>query len=290
MSWLLVPAGVALLGAFTRFRTRRDVEAEYSRRFGMSENKIARGAEAFTFGGTNGRALLLIHGSGDSPQSMRYLGERLRDAGYTVRAPLLPGHGRSPREFARATALDYHEAIRSELAGLGATSSWVGLVGLSMGGALAVRAATETSDIKALVLLAPYLTPPPVVRWTSRLGLAWSWAVPYLRGQGENSVHDVTARDASRAYGSFSRTALAALVATADFGRRALPRVSIPTLVINSEHDNRIPRTLAERALAEMPRGVEQHWVAGCGHVITVDYCKDTVATLVLDFLARHAG
>ena len=26
------------------------------------------------------------------------------------------------------------------------------------------------------------------------------------------------------------------------------------------------------------------------GHVITVDYCKDAVADLVVAFLARHAG
>ena len=35
---------------------------------------------------------------------------------------------------------------------------------------------------------------------------------------------------------------------------------------------------------------VERKWVDGCGHVITVDYCRDAVADLTLDFLARHAG
>jgi esterase/lipase len=34
---------------------------------------------------------------------------------------------------------------------------------------------------------------------------------------------------------------------------------------------------------------VERHWVTGCGHVITVDYCREQVADLVLDFLARRA-
>jgi esterase/lipase len=66
--------------------------------------------------------------------------------------------------------------------------------------------------------------------------------------------------------------------------------VTQPTLVINSEQDNRIPRKLALGALERIRAPVEQHWVGGCGHVITVDYCKDTVADLVVAFLARHAG
>jgi len=62
------------------------------------------------------------------------------------------------------------------------------------------------------------------------------------------------------------------------------------TLVINSTQDNRIPRELAERVLGMITAPVEQHWLEGCGHVITVDYCKDEVARLVVAFLARHAG
>jgi esterase/lipase len=64
--------------------------------------------------------------------------------------------------------------------------------------------------------------------------------------------------------------------------------VQVPTLVINSKQDNRIPAALASAATATLHAPTERHWVAGCGHVITVDYCKDAVAELVLAFLARH--
>ena len=79
-------------------------------------------------------------------------------------------------------------------------------------------------------------------------------------------------------------------MATAAAGRAALRQLTVPTLVVNSREDNRIPSALAERAIAAMRGPVEQQWVEGCGHVITVDYCRDTVADLTLDFLARHAG
>jgi carboxylesterase len=64
----------------------------------------------------------------------------------------------------------------------------------------------------------------------------------------------------------------------------------VPTLVIHSRADNRIPDALATATTAALRAPTERHWVTGCGHVITVDYCKDTVAELVLAFLARHAG
>ena len=114
--------------------------------------------------------------------------------------------------------------------------------------------------------------------------------MPYLgkRG-GDASVHDPVAREASYAYGVFPPRAVRALYMTAAAGRRALSSVTVPTLVVYSREDNRIPFTLAETATANLRGPTERRWVTGCGHVITVDYCRDAVAALVLDFLARHA-
>ncbi|MEO5816555.1 MAG: alpha/beta fold hydrolase [Gemmatimonadaceae bacterium] len=268
----------------------RTIEAEYAARFTRDSEGVAEGAQSFRLEGTNGRSLLLLHGSGDTPQSLRYLAGRLHAAGYTVFAPLLPGHGRSPRAFATATADDYYQAANAALAGMRPSRNWVGLVGLSMGGAIAARLAVETPDVHILALLAPYLAPPADVRWVRAMAPLWGFTAPYLRGRGEASVHDREADAQSRAYGTFSPGALTALARTAHEGLRALPAVTQPTLVINSEQDNRIPRKLALGALEKIRAPMEQHWVAGCGHVITVDYCKDTVADLVVAFLARHAG
>lgn len=291
ISIVLASATIAVAASvINRRRVKRTIEGEYSARFHANATGIVAGAEGFALEGTNGRQLLLLHGSGDTPQSLRYLAGRLNAAGYGVHAPLLPGHGRSPHAFASATAADYHDAARQALAALGTTHSWIGVIGLSMGGALAARITTETSTVQALVLLVPYMIPPRGVRVVHGTAWIWSAVAPYLRGRGETSVHDPVARNASRAYGSFSAGALTALLMTADAGVRALPNLRLPTLVIYSDQDNRIPRALAERALAALSAPVELHWLKGCGHVITVDYCKDAVAELVLTFLARHAG
>ena len=283
---VMAVVGIALSGR----RAARRLEGEYVTRYPEGAGGVVGGAEGFFLEGTNGRRLLMLHGSGDSPQSLRYLAECLNRAGYAVHVPLLPGHGRSPRAFAAATAREYHLAALGALSELTASDGWIAVVGLSMGGALAARLAAESTRVQALVLLAPYFTPPSAVRTARALSWFWSSLMPFVRGGGEMSVHDPVARDASRAYGTFSAGALSALVDTAAAGRRVVPRLRLPTLIINSEHDNRIPRALAQTAVNAFTVPVEAHWLDGCGHVITVDYCKDAVADLVLAFLARHAG
>jgi carboxylesterase len=283
---LAVGIGAGLL----RVRAARRAERAYTDRRPPNADGVVPGAEGFTLEGSTGRALLMLHGFGDTPQTLRYLGGRLHAAGFTVHAPLLPGHGRGLRDFATASAEDYVSSAREELAWLRARTPWVGVIGLSMGGAIAARLAAEADDIRVLALLAPYLTPPRAVALVARTAPFWSVVIPYLEGRaGDASVHDPVARDSSFAYGMFPPRAVRALCATAAAGRRALPSITVPTLVVNSREDNRIPLALAETATARLAGPTERQWVAGCGHVITVDYCRDVVANLVLDFLARHA-
>jgi carboxylesterase len=286
---LLVAAGIG--AGLWRMRAARRAEREYSARRPPGADGVVPGAEGFTLEGANGRAVLLLHGFGDTPQTLRYLAGRLHAEGYTVRAPLLPGHGRGLRDFATASADDYLRAMRDELAQLRERVPWVGVIGLSMGGAIAARLTAECGEVRVLALLAPYLTPPRGVALVAHTAPLWSAVLPYVGGRaGDASVHDPVARAASFAYGVFPPRAVRALCATAAAGRRALPLITVPTLVVYSREDNRIPFALAETATTSLAGPTERRWVTGCGHVITVDYCRDAVATFVVDFLARHAG
>lgn len=287
---LLLVAGAARLARLSRVVGTRRAQSAYLARFTAGPDGVVQGAEAFTLAAPGGRWLLLLHGSGDTPQTLRFLGEQLHAAGFSVHAPLLPGHGRSPAAFATVDASQYHAAAQEALDLVRGQASWIGVVGLSMGGALAVPLAAESSDVRALVLLAPYLEPPSLVRWVARTSWLWGAIVPFVGGRGEASVQDVSARGESRAYGMFSPRALRALVATAAAGRRALTAVDVPALVVHSREDIRIPTVIGERSTAALRGPTERHWVAGCGHVITVDYCKARVAELVIDFLARHGA
>jgi esterase/lipase len=157
-----------------------------------------------------------------------------------------------------------------------------------MGGAISAQLAAEEPSTRALALLAPYLVPPPIVRRLARSSAIWGIFAPYLKSRGEASVRDVSASLDSRAYGTFSPGAIKALVRSASMAMDAIPALTVPAMVVNSKEDNRIPRECADEGIRAFRAAPEVHWVSGCGHVITIDYCKEEVAKLVLRFLDKH--
>jgi carboxylesterase len=115
------------------------------------------GAEPFRHdGGPIGA--LLCHGFTGTPQSLRPWAEHLAAADVTVRLPRLPGHGTTVQEANLTTWHDWYAELERNLAELSAQCEQVFVMGLSMGGTLAIRLAEEHGDeITGLVLVNPSL-------------------------------------------------------------------------------------------------------------------------------------
>lgn len=284
--------GIAVAIALSR-RAAFRLRAEALHRARLDDSGIIAGAEAIDLHhGRSRHGVLLLHGGGDTPQTLRYLAEYLHARGYNVRAPLLPGHGRTLSDFSSVTADAWLDAARVAYRELCRVNSWVGLAGLSMGGALAVRLAAEDDSIPALGLLAPYLAMPPKIALAARFSAVWGALVPYVRAldpAGPRSIHDPVEMERSLAYGVFTPAALRALRITVRQAFDALPRVSAPTLMIQSREDNRIAPADAQRAFDRLGASEKQLvWTSGAGHVITVDYGRERVFELLGDWLERH--
>ena len=232
------------------------------------------------------RAALLLHGFGDTPQSMAYLAGYLQAAGWAVRAPLLPGHGRTVRHFAASRADAWIAHARTELAELRRRHARVAVVGQSMGGAIAAMLAAEQPAPEALVLLAPYLAMPAHLRHLSRAHALWSLVLPFVASGGTNSIFDDVERARSLAYGVVSGRLLAELRTVVERARAALPNVTPPTLVVQSRRDHRIAPGACERAVARIgARRTQLVWLNEGGHVLTVDRGRERVFALVAAWL-----
>jgi carboxylesterase len=255
----------------------------------LASTGIVIGAESFTLERPHAPAVLLLHGAGDTPQTLRYLAASLHSRGFHVSAPLLPGHGRSIADFARIRADQLIAAARENLRNLRADHSWVGVIGLSMGGALAVQIAAESPDLPALGLVAPYLTMPRDIDRAARLAWLWGIVVPVVRSANGISVLDPEERERSLGYGVFTAAGLRALRTTARRGFAALPRVAAPTLMIQSREDNRISVADAERVFARLGAKEKRlQWITGAAHVITVDYGRDVVIASLASWMESH--
>jgi carboxylesterase len=256
----------------------------------LGADGIVVGGEGFVLERRDAPAVLLLHGGGDTPQTLRYLATALHARGFHVAAPLLPGHGRSLRDFTRVTAEDLIDATDREYRSVRSSHEWVAVIGLSMGGALAVQLAAGLPDLPALGLVAPYVGMPPRIERAARLAWLWGPIVPAVRSADSSSILDPEELNRSLAYGVFTAAALRAL---RDLMRRAveaLPRVAAPTLVIQSRTDNRIASADTERAFALLGCAEKRlEWITGAGHVITVDFGRERVIASLVAWMEMHA-
>lgn len=208
-----------------------------------------------------------------------------------MRVPLLPGHGESVAALDRTPYTAWVNAAREELAALRTRYRWVALGGLSMGGALAVILASELPDLSALVLMAPYLGMPLVLRAAASCARLWSDRVGPVAAVSLRSVRDPLERDKNLAYGAVTGRALHELWRVMRAARRALPKVTAPTLLIQSLEDNRIRPGVARRAFARLG-ATEKRLVftEGAGHILTVDYGRERVFEEIRAWLGGGPG
>ena len=114
-------------------------------------------ADAFSLGavGGEGPALLCLHGLTGTPYEVRPPARLLEELRFACLGPLLPGHGCTVDELSRTERSAWVRCALEAYDRLAATHSRVYVLGLSLGGLLALRIAQERAVSGALVLAAP---------------------------------------------------------------------------------------------------------------------------------------
>ena len=265
-------------------RARVEIPADRA----AGESDVIEGAEPISLDqGPSG--VLILHGFGDTPQSVRALAGVLHAKGWTVRAPLLPGHGASLQVFTAARAKHWLTDSRRALDELRQHSTRVAVVGQSMGGALATILASE-SDVNAMILLAPFLRLSPRGKRIAAFHRLVSPFVPYLRSRSESSILDPQARSRALGRGVTTPRLIHELSLIVRQAWDAAPLVRAPTLVIHSRQDPRIAVEDAEAAFARLGSADRVlAWAERSGHVLSVDFDRDWVAEQVLGWLESRA-
>ena len=287
--WQLAFAAAAI-AVIALIAYSRHIERRAKRRRKLRPDGIVVGAEPIVLERKDAPGVLLLHGAGDTPQVLSGLAAYLHERGYSVRVPLLSGHGRALTSFGAVTAMEWHEDAARAFAEMRSDHGWVSVVGLSMGGALATSLASREHGIQTLVLLVPYLAMPTAVRVAAISSRAWGWVCPYFASGGRRSNRDPIAAANGLGYGIFTPKALRALYEIVVEGCDALPSVKAPTLVIQSREDNRISTTNANGAFARLGSTEKKLvWIEGAAHVITVDYGHERVCEITAEWLEKHS-
>ncbi len=118
-----------------------------------------RAARPFSLVHKEGRskAVLLVHGYAGYPGELVRPARELYEAGFDVFVPRLPGNGTTGEDFMRSRGKDWVGTIRNAAADLKARYQRLGILGHSMGAAIAVIVARELG-IRRIVLAAPAIS------------------------------------------------------------------------------------------------------------------------------------
>ncbi len=225
---------------------------------------------------------LLIHGFTATTAEVRLLGEYLHARGYTVSAPLLPGHNTTPDEMNRCAWRDWARAVDDAYAQLVAQCERVFVCGESMGALLTLLLASEHPEIAGIVCSAPALLTFASRMWQAR---ALAPFVPYVK-KPVRAPSDADAR--WKGYTVNPLRAAVQLNALQREVRRRLPRIQQPILVVQGRLDQAIDPRSGQVLLDEIgSRDKELHWFEHSTHCVILDREWEQAAELAWEFMER---
>ncbi len=241
---------------------------------------VIPGAEPASFTG-DARGALVLHGFTGNPQSMRGLAQALADAGLTVELPLLTGHGTALEDMLPTRWDDWSGAAEAAYTDLAARCDALAVVGLSMGGTLAVWLAEHHPEIAALAVVNPLLAPPDPELVSAGKSLLDS-GEEVAPGIGS----DIAKEGATElAYEGFPlRAALSLFDGVSEVGD-ALESVGCPVLVFTSVQDHVVDPRSSELLMARAKGPVEQVVLERSYHVATLDWDRDEIEARTVAFV-----
>lgn len=249
----------------------------------MTQTGPDQGLTAFSHDGGD-VGVLLCHGFPGAPGSMQPWADHLVAAGYTVRLPLLPGHGTKWQDANRTTFDDWLAEVTASLQELNARCRAVVVCGLSMGGTLTLRLAELYPDAMAGIVLvnpsvltlrkdAKYLL--PVLRYVlpAYPGIIGDIAKPDVVEPGYKYIPVKAMYSLSQAW----------KVVRAD-----LPKVTAPLLLLHSSVDHIVEPVNAQVVRDEVSStSITDVELERSYHVATLDYDAELIFSSSVEFIDK---
>jgi esterase/lipase len=239
MAWrpdFVVRRGIAknlMRGAVGRY------EADYKAFYREGESKEKRVGMPYLMGRRFRKTgVLLVHGYMAAPPEVKELAMYLAERGFLVYAPRVRGHGTSPDDLATRTRWDWMESVDEGYAIVDCLCKKVVAGGFSTGAGLALDLGTRVQGLNALFAVSPPLRLQDFsVHFLPAIG-AWNRTMDLIKKKGAKMVFIKNSPE--NPHINYHRNPingvreLGFLMASLE---RRLPRIKIPSLVIQGDGD-----------------------------------------------------
>ncbi len=251
---------------------------------------VMPGAGPIFLEGSSSKAALLLHGFIGTPRDFAEFPEALNRAGYTVSVPLLPGHGTHPGDFSRTTPEELEAFALAQYRELKKKYERVDVVGLSMGGSLAILLASQ-EKVDRLVLVAPYLK--IAHQWyyllpTEFYQAVFSNFIPYVHKP--LTFKQVNKKESAPKILDYSYVSLRGAGTAISLGRKAIQAagsIHCHTLILHSKGDKATDYRESVRLARALDRtsGAKLITLTKSNHMIFWDYDAEWAEKEILAYL-----
>ena len=220
---------------------------------------------------------LLLHDFTATTAEVRPMAERLKEQGFTISAPLLPGHDTHPDELNKVHWQDWVQTVRQAYLELRKSCDQIWLGGESMGALLCLLTAVEFPEVAGLLLFAPAL----------ELKIKGSKAAYFLqyfkkyfdKGSSKDNLE-------WKGYNVFPLKGFVQLMKLQKQVRKQLDKVTQPTLVFISKADKRVSVKTGETIINSISSNKKQLIVLeDSPHTMLLGHDKEQIIDKAIEFV-----
>lgn len=227
--------------------------------------------------------VLFIHGFTGSPHDFEYMARKVHEAGFTVSVPRLPGHGTCGEDFLKTTANDWLRRAFDAYYDLKTVCKDVHIVGLSMGGVIALIMASILKPKKLVTLAAATHLVDNRIKIARFISL-FKKKIPKESAQ---IYDDPEYEFLNKEYWSFNWPKQAAeLYRLVKMARKNITQIVSDTLVVAARNDNLVPLEAAQFIYSNVSSKKRKLLIfEQSGHVLSNDVEKEAVTEAVINWL-----
>ena len=225
--------------------------------------------------------VLLCHGFTATTTEVRLLAHSLHENGYTVAAPLLPGHGTTPQDCNRFTWQDWYASVEQTYQQLAARCQRVVIGGESTGALLVLYLATQFPQASCILCYAPALRLMlgPISHFLLSVLAPFLTSVPKSPSTDENPW---------QGYAVEPLKAATQLLRLQNVIFPLLPQIHQPIFILQGRLDPTVHPKSALTIYDQVSSAIKElHWLEQSTHCVILDKERDLAASLTLDFLKR---
>lgn len=228
--------------------------------------------------------VLMIHGYTATPVETRLVGKYLASLGYSVFAPLLPGHGTKIEDLHIASYREWIQFVEEAYLDLSEKCKLVFVGGISMGALLALYLGARFAEIAGLITYAPALKLrnrfAPYARYLRYFTKTFSWR----KNKKIPSVTD----ERWCGYNIDSLPAITQVLELQHLVRDSISDLDHPILIIQGMLDQTVdPEGAQELFDLVKSRDKQLIWLDKSGHCLTLDMEWEIAAERTGAFIQR---